>query len=374
MVDPFAVPRLRCFGSLALAAPLALTFACAGGEAETETTSASATATGGTGSAGTSSGETVTEGSVSATTEGTTGTAGETSATTTGTTGTTGTTETETTVPTDTIETTETTVPTGTQGTTEGTGVGGCSSDDPAPGLWCPSPGVSWQWQIDGEAIDTSIDVDMYDIDLFEVTDAELSTLKADGRVVICYFSAGSYEEWRDDADDFPMAALGDPLDGWPGERWLDVRDPGVRAVQAARLDLAAERGCDGVEPDNVDGYANASGFPLKGADQLDYNLWLATEAHARGLSIGLKNDLDQVGDLLGAFDWALNEECAAYDECALLSPFIDSGKAVFNVEYVDDKAEGANLAAAVCADALGLGFSTLIKEWDLGPWRLPCA
>ena len=367
MVEPSPVPRSRYFASLALTAPLALTFACAGGEAETETTSASATATQGTGSEGTSSGGTVTEGSVSATTDETTGT-GETSGMTTGpTTETTATTAT--TVPTDTLETTQTT----TEGTTTG-GVGGCSSDEPAPGLWCPAPGVSWQWQIDGEAIDTSIDVDMYDIDLFEVTDAELATLKADGRVVICYFSAGSYEEWRDDADDFPMAALGDPLDGWPGERWLDVRDPGVRTVQAARLDLAAERGCDGVEPDNVDGYANTSGFPLKGADQLDYNLWLATEAHARGLSIGLKNDLDQVGDLLDAFDWALNEECAAYDECALLSPFIDSGKAVFNVEYVDDKAEGANLAAAVCGDALGLGFSTLIKEWDLGPWRLPCA
>jgi len=232
---------------------------------------------------------------------------------------------------------------------------------------------VSWQWQIDGEAIDTSFDVDMYDIDLFEVTDGELSTLHGAGRIVICYFSAGSYEEWRVDADDFPEAALGEPLDGWPGERWLDVRDPGVRVVQAARLDLAAARGCDGVEPDNIDGYSNESGFPLTGQDQLDYNLWLAAETHARGLSIGLKNDLEQIGALLDAFDWALNEECASYDECGLLSPFIDADKAVFNVEYVDDIADGPGLAEDVCGDAQSLGFSTLIKEWDLGPWRLAC-
>jgi len=213
----------------------------------------------------------------------------------------------------------------------------------------------------------------MYDVDLFEVSDAELSTLKTDGRIVICYFSAGSYEEWRADAADFPEAALGEPLDGWPGERWLDIRDPGVREVQAARLDLAAARGCDGVEPDNVDGYVNSSGFALTGGDQIDYNLWLATQAHARGLSVGLKNDLDQIAALVLAFDWALNEECAAYEECELLTPFIEDGKAVFNVEYVDEIAEGPGLADAVCDGALGLGFSTLIKEWDLGPWRIAC-
>ncbi|MEZ4379927.1 MAG: endo alpha-1,4 polygalactosaminidase [Nannocystaceae bacterium] len=258
-----------------------------------------------------------------------------------------------------------------TTGTSDTDGAAGCSGGQ--PGLWCPAPGLSWQWQIDGQPIDTSVDVAMYDIDLFDVTDAELSVLKADGRAIVCYFSAGSHEEWRPDAAAFPAAAIGDPLDGWPGERWLDVRDATVREVQAARIELAAARGCDGVEPDNVDGYSNASGFPLTADDQLDYNRFLAAQAHAHGLSIGLKNDLDQIPALEEDFDWALNEECASYDECALLSPFIAAGKAVFNVEYVDDMAEGPALAAAVCDDALALELSTLIKEWDLGPWRLPC-
>lgn len=39
-----------------------------------------------------------------------------------------------------------------------------------------------------------------------------------------------------------------------------------------ARLDLAVQKGCDGVEPDNVDGYQNNSGFPLTAQDQLAYN------------------------------------------------------------------------------------------------------
>ena len=66
----------------------------------------------------------------------------------------------------------------------------------------------------------------------------------------------------------------------------------------ASRLDIAAARGCDGVEPDNVDGYDNDSGFELTRADQIDFNRFLATEAHQRGLSVGLKNALDLVEEL----------------------------------------------------------------------------
>src|SRR6185503_4099576 len=161
--------------------------------------------------------------------------------------------------------------------------------------------GTSWQWQLTG-TINTSFDVDMYDIDLFDAPAAKIAELHAAGRIVICYFSAGSYENWRPDANQFPAAALGNELDGWPGERWLDTRSTAVRNIMTARLDLAVQRGCDGVEPDNVDGYTNGSGFALTAATQLNYNRFLAAEAHARHLSIGLKNDLDQVTALLPDF------------------------------------------------------------------------
>ena len=169
-------------------------------------------------------------------------------------------------------------------------------------------------------------------------------------------------------AAQFPAAAIGDALDGWPGERWLDVRSAEVRALMEARLDVAVTRGCDGVEPDNVDGYANTTGFPLTAADQLDYDRFLATAAHARGLSVGLKNDLDQIDDLVGAFDWALDEECWAYDECDLLDPFVAAGKAVFQVEY-----GAAGLADTVCPQANAKDFDTLIKNLDLDDWRVAC-
>lgn len=38
-------------------------------------------------------------------------------------------------------------------------------------------------------------------------------------------FSAGTQEDWRDDADDFPEEALGEPLGNWEGEVWVDVNN-----------------------------------------------------------------------------------------------------------------------------------------------------
>jgi len=255
--------------------------------------------------------------------------------------------------------------------TTDNPGDDGGKADDgdrhPPPRVWRPAPGTTWQWQLAG-TIDTSFDVAMYDIDLFDAPQATIDKLHAAGRVVICYFSAGSREDWRPDADRFPAATLGNPLDGWEGEVWLDTRAAAVRDIMRARLDRAVAKHCDGVEPDNVDGYANDPGFALTSATQLDYNRFLAGEAHMRGLSVGLKNDLDQIPKLVASFDWALNEQCFEFDECDTLAPFIDAGKAVFQVEY-----GGQARADAVCGDANALDFDTLVKRLSLGPTRIAC-
>jgi hypothetical protein len=120
------------------------------------------------------------------------------------------------------------------------------------------------------------------------------------------------------------------------------------------------------VDPDNVDGYSNNTGFPLSYQDQIAFNTWLASEAHSRGLSIGLKNDLDQIKDLVDDFDWALNEQCFQYNECHLLLPFIQAGKAVFGIEYSGDTSQ-------FCAQANRMGFDTLYKNLDLDAWRVNC-
>jgi hypothetical protein len=238
--------------------------------------------------------------------------------------------------------------------------------------VWSPPLGTTWQWQLSGNA-DLTLPVEVYDLDLFDTPQRDLDTLHADGKHVICYFSAGSIENWRSDADQFPEVAIGRALEGWAGERWLDVRDPTVRTVLAARLDLAVDKACDAVEPDNVDGYENNTGFDLDRADQLDFLRFLSTEAHARGLSVGLKNSVGLVAELHPDFDWALNEECFAYDECDRLDPFRTDGKAIFHVEYVNRESQAAALRDQVCSDPAVSGFSTLVKTWDLDDFVLTC-
>ena len=87
----------------------------------------------------------------------------------------------------------------------------------------------------------------MYDIDLFQTPQSTIDKLHADGRKVICYFSAGSYENWRPDIAAFPTTVKGKDLQGWEGEQWLDIRQIDLlSSVMLARLDLAVSKNCDG--------------------------------------------------------------------------------------------------------------------------------
>lgn len=185
----------------------------------------------------------------------------------------------------------------------------------------------------------------MYNIDGFEATVTDVSAMHAKGVKVACYLSAGTWENWRPDADQFPPKLLGRG-NGWPGERWLDIRelqrpDSVLRQVMDARLDMCQRKGFDLVELDNVDGYTNRTGFPLRSADQLYYNTTLANATHRRGMSVLQKNDNEQIPVLLPYFDGALNEQCNQYRECTTaqngsygLDQYIDAGKPVFQAEY----------------------------------------
>jgi hypothetical protein len=228
----------------------------------------------------------------------------------------------------------------------------------------------TWHWQLQGD-LDTSVDADVYDIDLFRTSSEDIAGLQADGRIVVCYFSAGSYEGWRPDADRFADPDLGTTLDGFEDERWLDVRSDTVRAVVEGRLDRAVAAGCDGVEPDNVDGDTNDTGFDLTASDSLDFNRFIAHNARARGLLVGLKNADRHVLELVDAFDFAVNEQCHEFDECDAFDPFVAQDKPVFNAEYAQEYVDDP---AAICADALERDFRTLVLPLDLdGSFRISC-
>lgn len=240
--------------------------------------------------------------------------------------------------------------------------------------LWRPQIGDTWQWQLRG-TLNSTYAVNVYDIDLFDTPPAVLNALKTQGRRVVCYFSAGSSENWRADFSKFQPADMGKALASWPGENWLDIRSVNVRNIMMKRLDLAKSKGCDGVEPDNVDGFANDSGFALTADMQLDFNRFIASEAHARGLSVALKNDVRQIGQLVGDFDFAVNEECHQFNECAGYAAFVNAGKAVFNAEYAAAyKTNAAGARDALCSSSRASGIRTLVLALQLDDsFRFSC-
>lgn len=238
-------------------------------------------------------------------------------------------------------------------------------SGQPSGEWWRPRPGLDWQWQLTGR-LDTSVDVPVYDIDGFHHSKETVDALHRDGRKVVCYLSTGAWEDFRPDAGDFPESVIGRG-NGWEGERWLDIRRTDVlEPLMAERLDMCRDKGFDAVEPDNMDGYRNRTGFPLTAADQLRYNRLIARLAHERGMAVGLKNDLDQIPELVGDFDFAVNEQCAQYGECERLTPFVEAGKAVFHAEYELP-------TGRFCADSRRLQLSSLLKRYPLDAWRRTC-
>lgn len=240
-----------------------------------------------------------------------------------------------------------------------------CAQKEPAP-LKIPKVGSTWNIQLDGR-VNEKYDVEMYEIDLFDSSENLINRLKARDIKVICYFNGGAWQE-RLDSNLFPKEALGNKLPEYEKERWLDIRHQGLKPIMKARLDLAVIKGCDGVDPDNMNGWeeANDTGFPLTYENQLEYNKFMAKEAKKRGLSIALKNDWDQIIDLVSYYDFAVSEQCFEYEECYKLKPFIDAGKGVFNIEYegkyIDDETERIRM----CKDSNSKMFSTLIMTDDL--------
>jgi hypothetical protein len=233
--------------------------------------------------------------------------------------------------------------------------------------VWSPSPGISWQAQLSGD-VDPTLDVALFYLDPDNIDEATRSELEAADKRLACYVSAGSLEPWRDDAGAFPESVLGNPLAGYPDERWLDIRDAAVRELVAARIERLAGEGCDAVLPANLDGYLTDSGFELGATDALDYASFLAAVIHEHGMSAGLSLGQGLVAEAIPNFDWALAIDCLSSSGCADYQPVRAAGKTVLLVEFGDESD-----VPEVCPTAQALGFDALIKEPDFGEFRVPC-
>ena len=203
-----------------------------------------------------------------------------------------------------------------------------------AESWWTLPAHPTWYWQLTGK-VNNDEPVQIYDIDGFENSAGEVAALHAQGKHVVCYIDVGTAEDFRPDYKEFPKSVLG-KSNGWPGERWLDIRQLSIlEPIMTARFQMCREKGFDAVEPDNMDGYENKTGFPLTAADQLTYDEWVAGEVHSLGMAVLQKNDGGQTTQLEPYFDGALDEQCNVYDECTEnFGEYLAAGKPVLNAEY----------------------------------------
>lgn len=246
--------------------------------------------------------------------------------------------------------------------------------------IWKPVAGTTWNYELMTTAEDVSGDAEVWDIDLFNNDESVINSLRSAGKKVLCYFSAGSFEDWRPDKDEFRDEDMGNQVSGWAGEKWLNTNSDNVRRIMRARLDMAVQKRCDGVEPDNVDAYDNDNGLDLEEPDAVDYVTFLADEAHSRNLSLALKNAGSIVPSVIGIVEYCVQEQCIEYNNCDQFTPFIQANKPVFHVEYPKgDSTSNNNLVAtdttdSICENPAAAGFSTIIKNIDLDDWIQPCS
>jgi len=251
-------------------------------------------------------------------------------------------------------------------------GVDAGAAHAPGPAtLWIPVAQTSYAIQYGGAKLDTNVKADVYDVDGFDTSAATVASLHHDGRHVVCYIDVGTWENWRPDASKFPKSVLGKPDGHWKGERWLDIRQLSVlQPLMSARFEMCKDKGFDAVDPDNIDGYQNQTGFKITAAQQLTYDRWVAKSVHGFGMSVAQKNDNNQIVALRGSFDWAVLEQCYKQRWCGQFTRYTDDNRLVVDIEYGLKKSEFLN---QTCPKDKSYRETALLKHLDLDAWVVTC-
>jgi len=227
-------------------------------------------------------------------------------------------------------------------------------------------PGTMWNYVLGDDNFDvTKEKAPVIDVD-YEQSAETIARYHKYGKKVICYFSGGTVEDWRNDFKDYKSAGiLGNEYDDWPGEYWINYKKykGALRTLIERRMRIAKSKNCDGIEVDNLDGYqVNRSHWDLTENDAIEFAKWLVSTAHSIGIPIGLKNVpglLKKSRDLY-AFDFAINESCVNHsNECAIYKDFIAQGKPVFGITYGNFNSK----RSALCKALNGVGISMIVKE-----------
>jgi hypothetical protein len=189
----------------------------------------------------------------------------------------------------------------------------------------------------------------------------------AAGLYNICYVNAfqaqpGAESDW--DSDLLLRDSSGKVVydTGW-GEALLDLRTDAKRQRVAAKvngwIDSCKSKGYQAIEPDNYDSFDRSKKL-LTTANAQAYIKLLSAHAHAQGLAIAQKNTVELAGSrTANGLDFAVAEECGAYDECGDYTAAF--GNNVIVIEYT---ASGLSKACS----GYGTKLSIVRRDVDVSP------
>jgi hypothetical protein len=124
------------------------------------------------------------------------------------------------------------------------------------------------------------------------------------------------------------------------------------------------------VDPDNLDGYENHTGFPITYAQQLTYDTWVATAVHKLGISVAQKGDNDQTKDLAKVFDFAVVEQCYVQKFCGQYAVYTQRNALVVDVEYGVPQ---TRFLSQTCKVDAQYNESGILKHLSLNAWIVAC-
>lgn len=258
--------------------------------------------------------------------------------------------------------------------------------------MWVPKLGETWEYQtrnrLKSKAALNERNLErnptgaaVFDIDLFQNDKALIDELHANGTKVICYFSAGTAELWRQDANYFPPHAQGLGQAKEMGSRWLNINDGTVQQLMRKRVDLAVNKDCDAIDPAFIDAYqwpVEGTGFSITEDDAVAYVKMLAEHAHSRNLAFGLRRAPEIAARLMQDVDFSVCESCSKTKDCEAYQKFIDAGKPVFHVEYANETTSVLEETSkeeleSMCNVDGSAGFSTIVKRHNQDEWIVDC-
>lgn len=199
------------------------------------------------------------------------------------------------------------------------------------------------QWVLPTGAVDYQLGGSYEPADDVQILVRDRTSEPDPDRYSICYVNG--FQTQPEELDQWPEQALLHTQDklvfdaGWPDEALLDTRTPESRSLILERVTPwitgCADSGFDAVEFDNLDTYTRSAGA-LTREGNLELAKQFVAVAHNNELAAGQKNAAEDAQNLKAkaGFDFAVAEECAAYEECSEYSEVY--GSQLIDIEYTD--------------------------------------